>query len=294
MEMALARTPLWSGFGTRRDLLAQVGVVGFVAFVLGFYRVTLPPEYPALAAFAFWWLALQTAWFIFDVSSKLTYRVLAHVFTPKAWVVLLLSGLLGTLLLQPVREVFGTVWMAYIIPVDIKGAMPAFDSALRFFEHNFGYTILPFAIWLFSLSQAVNKPAPSVPASSTPAMESHNASIAAEVIPWPEFIRPTMCKLGDTITSFQSEDHYILIASVRATDLIRYRFKDAVKELRPLGFFQVHRGAAVRLETIVECNVGANGVHLRLKCGREVAVSRSFRIALLDAVRVAMPNLISR
>jgi hypothetical protein len=294
MEAALARTSLWESFSNSRHLLLQAGAAAFVAFVLGFYRVTLPSDYPLLAAFAFWWLALQTAWVVFDVSSKLAYRALAKAFTPKLWVVLAVSGLVGTLLLQPVREVFGTVWMAYVLPVDIAGAMPAFDSAVRFFEHNFGYTVVPFVLWLVALSHLNSNESSRVPTETAPVPKVKPTGPIQEVVAWPEFIRPTMCKLGDTITSFQSEDHYIRFASMRATDLIRYRFKDAMKELKPLGFCQVHRGAAVRLEAIVECNVGTNGVHLRLKCGRELAVSRSFRIPLLDSLNATLPNLVKR
>ena len=88
--------------------------------------------------------------------------------------------------------------------------------------------------------------------------------------------------LGDELISLSSEDHYVRVVTSRGNTLIRYRFSEALNEVRDLPGLQVHRSHWVSIAAITRVSPSGNGYKLVLRDLTEVPVSRT-NIGLLRA-----------
>ncbi len=76
---------------------------------------------------------------------------------------------------------------------------------------------------------------------------------------------------------------YLRVYSGKREDLIRYRFSDAVNELRGVPGLQVHRSFWINTEAIDSIKRAGRSYEIVLKSGLEVSVSRSYRYAVKEA-----------
>ncbi len=75
----------------------------------------------------------------------------------------------------------------------------------------------------------------------------------------------------------------IRVYSGKREELIRYRFSDAVNEVRGLPGLQVHRSFWINTDAIDSIKQAGRSYEIVLKSGLSVPVSQSYRYAVRDA-----------
>ena len=84
-------------------------------------------------------------------------------------------------------------------------------------------------------------------------------------------------RLGTDILSIHAEDHYVKVHTAQGAALVRYRFADAVRDVKGLKGIQVHRSHWVRLKSVDRsAGLEPGNRALRLIGGRTVPVSQSY------------------
>ena len=106
----------------------------------------------------------------------------------------------------------------------------------------------------------------------------------------PEFIRrSSKLPLDARIFAMQADEHYVQIWSDAGRDTIRYRFSDAVRDMRPAPGLRVHRSWWVRPDHVVNVRRERHRLLLTLENGLEVPASEAYKnmveAALLDNPR---------
>jgi hypothetical protein len=102
-------------------------------------------------------------------------------------------------------------------------------------------------------------------------------------------------KLPDTATilALEAEDHYLRIYADSGSDLIRYRFTDALTELHGINGLRVHRSWWVNSDVASYLSATGRVAEIRLNNGLIVPVSLRYRSAVereLGALRVRAPS----
>lgn len=87
----------------------------------------------------------------------------------------------------------------------------------------------------------------------------------------------------DELVAVEAEDHYIQVHSSRGTELIYFRFRDALAELAELDGLQIHRSAWVHLKNVRGLETEGRALFVRLGTENRLKVSLSNRGALLQA-----------
>jgi DNA-binding LytR/AlgR family response regulator len=77
------------------------------------------------------------------------------------------------------------------------------------------------------------------------------------------------------MVSLSAEDHYVRVVTDHGNALIRYRFSDALSEVRGLPGIQVHRSHWVAVRAIERVRSSGKTYCLVLKDGSEFPVSRT-------------------
>jgi len=97
----------------------------------------------------------------------------------------------------------------------------------------------------------------------------------------PEFLRrSSRLPLDADIQALKAEEHYVRIWSTGGTDMIRYRFKDAIREMPDNAGAQVHRSWWINPQRIAEYKRDGRNLHLKLDNGLDVPVSLAYRAVL--------------
>ena len=106
---------------------------------------------------------------------------------------------------------------------------------------------------------------------------------AEEVSGVPEFFKKLNLESSGNLIAIQAQQHYILVITRNGKEIVHYRFRDAVKELRRLGMgLQVHRSFWVAAHAVAEVVKTDRSYKLILVTGQEVPVSHRFRAAVED------------
>lgn len=88
--------------------------------------------------------------------------------------------------------------------------------------------------------------------------------------------------LGIDILLLSAEDHYVRVVTTKGNALIRYRFSDALKEVRDIPGIQAHRSHWIATSAIERINHDGKTYRVALRSGREIPVSRT-NVGLLKA-----------
>jgi hypothetical protein len=101
----------------------------------------------------------------------------------------------------------------------------------------------------------------------------------------PDFIRHSELPLDAKIIALKAEEHYVRVWTERGTDLLRYRFRDAVEDMSGQPGLQVHRSWWIRTDCVQEVRKKGRGLQLELTNGLEVPVSVSHRGEILGRMQ---------
>lgn len=101
---------------------------------------------------------------------------------------------------------------------------------------------------------------------------------AAAAAPSAGFLSKIPAGLGAGVVALEAQEHYVCVHTHAGSDLILYRFGDAVREMEASGLgVQVHRSYLIDPAKIVETKRIGRSMVLVMTNGLEVPVSRSYR-----------------
>jgi hypothetical protein len=93
----------------------------------------------------------------------------------------------------------------------------------------------------------------------------------------PEFLAGSQLPNHAQVIAIKAEEHYIKVWSTCGTDLVRYRFGDAVADAAMLSGEQVHRSWWVRWDAVTGTRARGRSLELTLDNGLRVPVSRAYQ-----------------
>lgn len=230
------------------------------------------PKPPSLAGtfsgFLFWACAIYPLWWLSHFASKL---LLARLGTEgmRHWLGLALAGALAFLAADLlgyffVLDLIFDRWLGgFEPPFEIQVPHPSniFSKAVLF--GALGHTV----IWLganlsarFLLGKTIYEP-------------DRETAVAA---PMPAFLHRLPEDQRKGLLAIQAQEHYIAVHTAGGTELVLYRFGDALRELAEVPGIQVHRSFWVADNSVVSYERKSSQLLLTLRNGLTVPVSRSF------------------
>jgi hypothetical protein len=246
-----------------------------------------------LLIFPGWWtahLVARCAW------------VALRPWTPPLWFLCLVGAVGQALLLSPLyRWAFG--WIGTTAGAGRLYGNPPLPEFSMIYGLELASAVAPGAIVMTAITYAYDRllgyprlryaapAAPSAPVapgvSPPPPLPPLEASAAAAA---PQILERSRLPRDCEIWALTAEEHYVRIHSDRGTDLVRYRFADALEEMGALGTgLQVHRSWWVRPDRVQSWTDRGRSLELLLRDGTRVPVSLAFRAATLAALAALSP-----
>lgn len=96
----------------------------------------------------------------------------------------------------------------------------------------------------------------------------------------PAFLARAAVQRTEDVLALNAEEHYVCIHTEESTELVHYRFGDAVREMPPELGLQVHRSWWVADDAVRSATRGARRWQLQLSTGVSVPVSDSYVTAV--------------
>ena len=116
-----------------------------------------------------------------------------------------------------------------------------------------------------------------LPSDNTAVPGPHSSDVQTLLDTEPEFFsRLKSIDTGD-IAALEAEDHYVRVHTADASELIHYRFTDAVEELRGRNGLQVHRSFWVNKDAIESMVRRGRSFDIALTGGKRIPVGQTFK-----------------
>ncbi len=93
----------------------------------------------------------------------------------------------------------------------------------------------------------------------------------------PEFLQKANPAIGQELIALEAQEHYLKIYTVLGEDMVMYRMRDAVSELKNWPGIRVHRSFWVAKSAVQEVEKTGRTFKLTLTNGLKVPVSQSYR-----------------
>jgi len=285
----------------RRPTLRELAFLYIVppllmALPLGMYRAGL--ELPTPLSLALWVSICLISWWLSEAFSHLASRVLRP-WHPPLWLILTVGYLLNLW----ISSLYNVPIVALLIEY---GRVPMTPQLIDYFELERSlvdphYLVMllragaaGLAIWLtvnllFQRLTGTDRFQPRLAAvepaqQPTPAAVTQPAS-TQQAVSQPAVAPPTIAprffdrleKLRglqpDELLAVEAEDHYIRVHSARGKELVYYRFRDALEELRGWDGLQVHRSVWIRRSRITCVEESGRSTWVLLESGDRLPVS---------------------
>lgn len=285
---------LFPGMDKRQVVTLYLLVPLGIGAVLGWYRAGYASDYPLAVSLLDWLLNFFTLWIAFDLGSRLI-AFLLRPWTPPLWGILVVGGIAGVAVSRPLRSTIRD-FSSNLAPQ--ARSEIAFPPDLVWEEYVFAYAsviAVPILIWVvvnYIYAKALHVPryghvpknAEFRPDVGPPAVQvSGVEDIQIKPATPPEFVKKLTVGLPTKILALQAEDHYLRVHTDRNNELIRYRFSDALEDVKHLPGLQVHRSFWINTAAIDYIRRSGRSYEIVLSDGLEVPVSRSYRYAVKEA-----------
>lgn len=294
VRMAGLGNRLFPGMEVRQVVTLYLAVPLSIGAVLGWYRAGYASDYPLGVSLLDWLLNFVTLWIAFDLGTRLT-AFLLRPWTPPLWGILVVGGVAGVAVSRPLRGVIRDMTSGLAPQAQVNIAFP---PDLVWEEYVFAYAsviAVPILIWVvvnYIYAEALSVPryghvakrgdgGDTAPTPETAG--SVDGATKIKSLPVPEFVTKLTTGGPVEIMALQAEDHYLRVYTEGNNELIRYRFSDALEEVKDLPGLQVHRSFWVSTSAIEYIRRAGRSYEIVLAGGLEVPVSRSFRYAVKDA-----------
>ena len=273
----------------RVGLLFYVGVPVLTAVLFGLNQIGMARVLPREWAIPYWLGLSLPLWLLLDACSRGIHHLVKSL-NPHRWLVLLAGSLIAMAVFSPYVMVYTHIFsgrtlngLTYSVStpfpegfLDLRrflsfSGVPVYWICISmFFARHFGvpsYLVAdPPTAQPIALPVPLPQPAAVAEAQAAlPAGEGEPSGFRALLPPY----------LGDDLISLQAEDHYVRVVAGRGNALIRYRFSDAIAEVRGTSGLQVHRSYWIALSAIKGVRSSGSGLTVDLVNGAEVPVSRT-------------------
>lgn len=269
-----------------RDIAVSTAVSFFVpafaALLLGWYGAGIPTTgIGSSVAITYWLAILVTTWLAFEIGSWAAAYVLRPL-TPPFIVVILIGSVVGGLTARPfVVYIIGTFLGASQGDQAPPVAAPQFIWST---EWLFGFVQEAAVILLLWIGTNLMMRGPLnlhrfgfAPTYRTLPYASGQAATEEDHTPDPEFIKRLDDITQDQIAALEAEDHYVRVHTEGGSELIHYRFADAVHEQRGREGLQVHRSYWVSKAAIESIVRRGRSFDIVLKGGKRVPVGQTYK-----------------
>lgn len=302
--------PAHPGHGASRQRSLQiwfyVGVPLVLGFILGWTQVGRAAEWPKAFALLYWLGFSFGSLYLLDLGT----RAVAWVLRPRGvplWITLVAGQLLaGWVALLPLVRLY-TAWIHTFLPEALRGPLQSsslaellqrLPSNLLFwvglnllFFYGLGMTRFGYVPPRWGRAPAAGLPGETRGASEATFVSTATASRAADVaaasevappreLPTkPAFLSRVRPERDGELLALQADGHYLRVYTANGSDLVLYRFGDALAELSDSEGMRVHRSWWVADRAI---SPQTDGDRLTLVNGLEVPVSRSYRVPVRE------------
>jgi hypothetical protein len=270
--------PGWFQDRLRTKLLFYVGVPALTALLFGLNQTGMARLLPKAFALPYWLGITIPLWALLDVCSRAT-AVATKRYQLKPWLVLLIGALFSMALFSPYVIAYVELF-SRLLPAGTNYTVNTpFPEAFLDLRRFVGFSGVPIYWIVVSLifAKSFSYPDYLLPEQKTEAREEASAP-AEESVPAAErtgFRALIPYHLGLDVMALQAEDHYVRVVTDKGNVLLRYRFSDALQQMRGLAGVQVHRSHWVAISGIERVESNGKCYNLHLRNGAVVPVSRS-------------------
>jgi len=269
-----------------------------IALLYTLMRSGLAALMPFYKGLFLWTLLMLPGWWAAHGVATVMYHVLRP-WTPPLWLICVLGSVGQALLLSPFYRTTHAWAITHLTTaghVEGDWPLPAFTIA---YAVSLLWVLAPGAIiWTafnYFYDRVLDVPRfryrhPATSGTPTPAAappDESKPSSSVEPAPAQAPAPPTLLtrsKLPGTaeILALTAEEHYVRLFTDVGTDLVRYRFSDALDEMSAVtGGMQVHRSWWVRTDRVLHWHVRGRSCELELDNQLRVPISLAFREAVL-------------
>jgi hypothetical protein len=277
-EMVETSRSGWARDRLKTRLLFYVGVPALTALLFGLNQTGMARLLPKALALPYWLGLTIPLWALLDACSRAT-AVATKRYELKPWLVLLIGGLVAMAIFSPYVITYVGLFSRLLPPGTTYSVNTPFPEAFLDLRRFIGFSGVPIYWIVVSLIFARSFGFPSyilTPSEAASAAES--AAPLQETSPLQErtgFRALVPFHLGLNIIALQAEDHYVRVITDKGNVLLRYKFSDALQEVRGSSGVQVHRSHWVAIGAIERVENNGKGCNLHLRNGSVVPVSRS-------------------
>jgi DNA-binding LytR/AlgR family response regulator len=140
---------------------------------------------------------------------------------------------------------------------------------------------LPLSVLFSLLSHLTMSNAPSASVSSRASEDPEPKPTEVEPPPLLARLKPA---LRAPLVHLTVEDHYTVVTTTKGRQLVLMRFSDALREVGSIPGVQTHRSHWVAVDHVAGLKSSGSRLHVVLKSGAEVPVSRSFAAHVRDCL----------
>jgi hypothetical protein len=264
-------------------LLFYIGVPAITAMLFAMNKAGMARILPGPWGLPYWFGITLPLWLLLDLCSRGLHLVLAR-FQPHRWLLLLGGSLIAMALFSAYVPAYVGLFQSLALgdqPYPVATPFPdAFLDLRRFASYSsvpiywiavslFFARYFGFPRYLVARPELPAVPAPAPSGDIAPALNAYN-------LPERHGFRALLpYHLGTDMVSLSAEDHYVRVVTDHGNALIRYRFSDALSEVRGLPGIQVHRSHWVAVRAIERVRSSGKTYCLVLKDGSEFPVSRT-------------------
>ena len=231
-------------------------------------------------AIAYWLAVLMPTWFAFEAASWAIAYVLRPLHPPFI-AVIILGCTLGGLAVRPfVVYIIGTILStgsAGESPIDAPSFIWSVEWILDFVQE----ALVILLLWVGTnllMHGPLALPRFGYGPSARPGTTADSSALGADSpASDPEFITRLKSISQDDITALEAEDHYVRVYSADASELIHYRFTDAVEEMKSKNGLQVHRSFWVSKTAIESMVRRGRSFDIVLTGGKRVPVGQTYK-----------------
>lgn len=272
-----------------------------IALLYALMRSGLSALMPFPNGLLFWTLLMLPSWWAAHAMGSVAHFVLRP-WTPPLWLICVLGSVTQALLLSPFYRMFHA-WAATTLTTagrpEGEWPLPAFTlayavslllvlapGAIIWTGFNYFYdrvlNVPRFRYHATGTSSALEPPrASALPVESAPASFIAPAP-PVETAPPPTLLTRSKLPVTAEIRALTAEEHYVRLFTDNGTDLVRYRFSDALEEMGAVtAGMQVHRSWWVRIDRVINWHLRGRACELELEHGLRVPISLAFREAVL-------------
>lgn len=254
----------------------------FAALLLGWYGAGLPVAgIGSSAAIGYWLAILMTTWLAFEIGGWAAAYILRPL-NPRFIAVVIIGCVVGGLTARPfVVYIIGTFLGAAQGADAPPVAAPQFIWSVEWLTGFIQEAAVILLLWIgtnLMMRGPLHLPrfgyAPLPPAQRYLPDDNTNSS---DSVPDPEFVKRLEEITREDVTALEAEDHYVRVHSEIGSELVHYRFADAVHELRGQSGLQVHRSFWVNKTSIESMVKRGRSYDIILKGGKRIPVGQTYK-----------------